>query len=450
MNKIIQICSSALLLLSVSAYAQDPAQSMGLNQGEFLSLDSAITIAIKNNHGIAIARNNTQIAANNARPGVSGLYPTLTVNGGATLNNNDSEIEFVTGETQNVDGAQSLGTNANVTLSYTVFDGLRNWNAYRQAQTLEDAALANQRLTVENTLVSVIAQYYEVARQTQNFEIAQEAITISLDRYNRAELRKELGAGVTLDLLNAEVDLNRDSVNFRSAGTRLLNAKRTLSVLMGLNPTTDFTVETEVEFSSLLTSEQFKSKALQQNAALIAARRNQRASDYAVSAATGQLFSPVISVSGGYGFNRQDSEAGFLVSNQATGWNVGVNLRWNLWDGQASQTRRDNARLQAENARSQVLNTEQQLAADIENAYTTYVNALYILRTEERNLETSKLNFERTRESFALGQVTNTTYREAQLNYLRSEAALLDATYVAKVAEVRLLQLSGILLDDNS
>ncbi|NVK03337.1 MAG: TolC family protein [Flavobacteriia bacterium] len=450
MNKIIQICSSALFLLSVSAYAQDPAESIGLNQGEFLSLDSAITIAIKNNHGIAIARNNTQIAANNARPGVSGLYPTLTVNGGATLNNNDSEIEFVTGETQNVDGAQSLGTNANVTLSYTVFDGLRNWNAYRQAQTLEDAAVANQRLTVENTLVSVIAQYYEVARQTQNFGIAQEAITISLDRYNRAELRKELGAGVTLDLLNAEVDLNRDSVNFRSAGTQLLNAKRTLSVLMGLNPTTDFTVETEVQFSSLLTAEQFKSKALQQNAALIAARRNQRASDYAVSAANGQLFSPVISVNGGYGFNRQDSEAGFLVSNQATGWNVGVNLRWNLWDGQASQTRRDNARLQAENARSQVLNTEQQLAADIENAYTTYVNALYILRTEERNLETSKLNFERTRESFALGQVTNTTYREAQLNYLRSEAALLNATYVAKVAEVRLLQLSGILLDDNS
>lgn len=450
MNKITQICSSLLLLIGTAGHAQDPVRELSLSNGEFLSLDSAISIAIENNHGIAIARNNTEIASNNARPGVSGLYPTLTANGGATLNNNDSEIEFVTGETQNVDDAQTVATNANITLSYTVFDGLRNWNSYRQAQSLEDAAIANQRLTIENTLVSVIAQYYEVARQTQNFEIAQEAIRISLDRYNRAELRKELGAGVTLDLLNAEVDLNRDSVSFRTASTQLLNAKRNLSVLMGLNPSTDFSVDTEVSFSTLLTQEQFKSKAINQNSALIAARRNQRASEFGASAANGQLWSPVVSVNGGYGFNRQDSEAGFLVSNQATGWNVGLNLRWNLWDGQASQTRRDNARLQAENARSQVQNTEQQLMADIDNAYTTYVNALYILRTEERNLETSKLNFERTKESFALGQVTNTTYREAQVNYLRSEAALLDATYVAKVAEVRLLQLSGILLDDKS
>lgn len=448
MNKITQIYSSLFLLLGCVINAQDPVQNLGLN-GDYLPLDSAVSIAIQNNYGIAIARNNSQIASNNARPGMSGLYPTLSVNGGATLNNNDSEIEFVTGETQNVDGAQTFGTNANVTLSYTIFDGLRNWNAYRQAQTLEDAALANERLQVENTLVSVIAQYYEVARQTQSFEIAEEAITISLDRYERAKLRKELGAGVTLDLLNAEVDLNRDSVSYRTASTQLLNAKRSLCVLMGIEPTTAFNVDTQVEFSTLLTQEQFKNKALAQNAALIAARRNQRASDFAVGAANGQLFSPVISLNGGYGFNRQESEAGFLVSNQATGWNVGVNLRWNLWDGQISQTRRDNARLQAENARNQVMNTEQQLMANIDNAYTTYVNALYILRTEERNLETSKLNFERTRESFALGQVTNTTYREAQLNYLRSEAALLNAKYVAKVSEVQLLQLSGILLDDN-
>ncbi len=433
MNKIILTCSS-LLLLTTFAQGQ-----------EYLSLDSAITRAVQENHGIAIARNNTSVASNNARPGLSGLYPTISAGGSATINSNDTEIEFVTGEVQNVEAAQTLSTGANITMSYVLFDGLRNWNSYRQAQTLEYASIAEQRLTIENTLLSVIAQYYEVARQSQNVQVAEQAIDISLERYERAELRKELGAGVSLDLLNAEVDLNRDSVNYRSALTALQNAKRNLTVLLATNPTTSFQVDTTVTYSTLLPLESFKEKALDQNASLVVARRNFEASDRAINIANGGYY-PTIALNGGYGFNRQDAEAGFLVSNQTNGWNAGVTLQWQLWNGQVRETQIDNARLRAENARRSVQNTEQQLLTDIENAYTTYVNALYVLRTEQRNVVTSRVNFQRTKESFSLGQVTNNTYREAQLNLIRSKAALLDAKYIAKVAEVRLLQLSGILL----
>lgn len=435
MNRITQICSS-FLLLSGSAFGQG-----------YMSLDSAVSRAIMENHGIVIARNNTEIASNNANPGMSGLLPTVTVNGGATLTSNDTEIEFVTGQNQNVTDAQTVSTNASITASYTLFDGLSNWNRYRQSQSLEDVAMANERLTVENTLVSVIAQYYEVARQTQNVEVALESIAISLDRYERSSARRELGGGVSLDLLNAEVDLNRDSVVYRTAFTQLQNAKRSLTALLALNPSTDFEVDTIVRFETLMTMEQFKTKALDQNAALIAARRNQVASDYALNAAQGGYL-PSLSLNGGYGFNRQDAEAGFLVSNQTNGWNVGLTLRYNLFNGNVTRTQTDNARLMAETAQRQVQSTEQQLMTDIENAYTIYVNALFILRTEERNVETSTLNFTRTKESYNLGQVTNTTFREAQLNLIRSKAALLDAKYTAKVAEVRLLQLAGLLLKE--
>ncbi|TNE30917.1 MAG: TolC family protein [Bacteroidetes bacterium] len=435
MNKSILICTS-LLLATYSSKAQ-----------EFVSLDSAVSRAIRENHGIVIARNNTEIASNNARPGVSGLYPTLSVGGNLNYTNNNTDQEFVTGQTQNVDGAQTVQSGANVTLSYTLFDGMRNWNSYRQAQTLEDASMANRRLTIENTVVNVISQYYEVARQEQNLNVAKEAIAISLDRYERARLRKELGAGVTLDLLNAEVDLNRDSVTYRTTYTNLQNAKRNLTTLLALEPRTNFSVDTIVNFSILQPMEVFKNTAMDQNAALIAARRNQRANEFAVGAARSG-YMPNLSVNGGYAYSRTDAEAGFLNYSQNLGWNAGLTLRWNLWDGQATQTRTDNAKLQVENSKRQTLNTEQQLMTDIENAYTTYVNALYVMRTEERNVATSQLNFDRTSESFSLGQVTNTTFREAQLNLIRSKAALLNARYTAKIAEIRLLQLSGNLIQD--
>lgn len=413
-----------------------------------MSLDSAVSRAIAQNHGIVIARNNSEIASNNARPAVNGLMPRITAGGNLNYTNNNSNQEFATGQTQEVDNAQSIASGANITLSYTIFDGLSNWNTYRQAQTLEDASIATQRLTVENTVLSVIGQYYEVARQSQNVNVAKQAIDISLDRYERAKLRKDLGAGVTLDLLNAEVDLNRDSVTYRTAHTQWLNAKRNLTVLLALDPTTNFEVDTTVEFSTLLPLEVFKTKAQDQNAALIVARRNERAASYGVSIARGD-YMPTISLNGGYAINRQDAEAGFLNYSQTNGWNAGVSLTWNLWDFRAREVRNDNAELQLANSVRQTANTEQQLQTDIENAYTTYVNALYVMRTEERNVETSQLNFDRTKESFSLGQVTNTTFREAQVNLIRSKAAFLDAKYLAKVAEVRLLQLSGTLVTDS-
>lgn len=436
MNKSILICTSLLALSSLS------------NAQTVVSLDSAVSRAISENHGIVIARNNQEMAANNARPGVSGLYPTLSVGGNLNYSNNNTDQEFVTGQSQNVDGAQTVQQGANITLSYTIFDGLNNWNSYRRAQTLEDASIATKRLTIETTVVNVISQYYEVARQTQNLKVAEEAIAISLDRYERAALRKELGAGVTLDLLNAEVDLNRDSVTYRTTHTELQNAKRNLTTLMALDPRTDFTVDTTVVFNVLEPINNFKTRAQEQNSSLVVARRNQQANQYALGAARSG-YMPRLSVSGGYGYNRTDAQAGFLNYSQTIGWNAGLTLSWNLWDGQATQTRTDNARLQIENSKRQTQNTEQQLMADIENAYTTYVNALYAMRTEERNVETSQLNFERTKESFQLGQVTNTTFREAQVNLIQSKAAFTNAQFIAKLAEIRLLQLSGTLIQDN-
>lgn len=424
------------------------ASQAGMAQ-ETLSLDSAVTRTIRENHGIAIARNNAEMARNNARPGVNGLLPTLSVGGNVNYTKNNTDQEFVTGQTQNVDGAQTVQSGANVTLSYNLFDGFSNWNSFQSAQSLEDAAIANKRLIIENTVVGVIGQYYDVARQSLNLEVSQEAVAISNERYQRAKLQKELGSGVTLNLLNAEVDLNRDSVSLRTALAELENAKRLLTTTMAEEPNTLFSVNTDVAFSTLRPLEDFKALALNQNSALVAARRNERASSLAWSATKGGYL-PKVSLNGGYSYGRTDAEAGFLKYSQNLGWNAGVSLKWNLWDGQMTQTRVDNAKLQFENASRQVLNAEQQLKADIENAYTTYVNALYVVRTEERNVVTTQLNFTRTKESFVLGQVTNTTFREAQLNLMRTKAALNNAKFLAKLAEIRLFQLSGTLINDKN
>jgi outer membrane protein TolC len=90
--------------------------------------------------------------------------------------------------------------------------------------------------------------------------------------------------------------------------------------------------------------------------------------------------------------------------------------------------------------------TLQQLDRDLNNSWTTYQTALFILDAQKKNLETSMRNFDRTVEQNRLGQVTSIEFRLAQVNLLNAELIYNEAKYSAKNAELALLQLSGNLL----
>jgi outer membrane protein TolC len=71
------------------------------------------------------------------------------------------------------------------------------------------------------------------------------------------------------------------------------------------------------------------------------------------------------------------------------------------------------------------------------------------MQKEERNVRTNKLNFARTQELFNLGQRNGTEFREAQLNLVQSESNYSNARYLAKIAEVELIRIAGMLLGEN-
>jgi outer membrane protein TolC len=85
---------------------------------------------------------------------------------------------------------------------------------------------------------------------------------------------------------------------------------------------------------------------------------------------------------------------------------------------------------------------------EITDAHETYRNARFVLQLEKRNLSAAELNFKRTEELFHLGQVTNTQFREAQLNLIRALSTISNAKYTAKLNELELLRLSGMLIEE--
>jgi len=137
----------------------------------------------------------------------------------------------------------------------------------------------------------------------------------------------------------------------------------------------------------------------------------------------------------------------FLTYAQNTGFNGGVSLRWNLFEAQRRDTRVQNAKLNVDSQNELLRQAQNDFLTNITNAYNTYVNSLYVVNMQKRNVVTNELNFERTQELFSYGQITNVQFRDAQLNLFQAKATYNNARFLAKIAEINLIQLSGKLLE---
>ena len=155
-------------------------------------------------------------------------------------------------------------------------------------------------------------------------------------------------------------------------------------------------------------------------------------------------------LSGSYGWNESISPASAFFggsTRQTTGWQGGLSLRWNLFDGGTSITQFKNAKIAKDNQELLKQQIELEVERDIANALGNYENLVDVFEIQEQNVITNKNNFERSKERFNLGQITSIEFRQAQINLINAQTNKNLAKYEAKFAELQLLQQIGQLLN---
>ena len=414
-----------------------------------LTTQEAVALALEYNYGIKIAKNSVEIADNNANILNAGFLPRVTGNGGATYNLDNTDAEFSNGNSTSLNGAESSRYNASVNLNYTLFDGLGRQYNYKRLKEEQQLSELEARETIENTMLQLFTVYYNVAQLSENTSALQQTLNISKERLIRAEYQFNYGQSTKLGVLNAQVDINNDSINVINAYQRLINSKRDLNVVLGNSVPSIFEVDTLITFVLQLNKQDLLEKVKANNVTLLQLEKNLLISKYNLKTWKSDYL-PSLGLTGSYGWNKNDNNAAsFLAVSKSTGLSAGINLTWNLFDGGSTITRVKNAKIDLENRQLQ----KEQIVIDVErdfnNAWDDYQNKLTIFNVQEKNILTSKNNFERTQEKFRLGQVTSIEFRQAQLNLLNAELSRNQAKYEAKIAELFVLQLSGELLNVN-
>ena len=442
MNKRLTLALSSLLLISSAVIAQESSEI----PGGVVTLQKAISIAIENNHNITIATNNVEINSNNATIGNAGLLPSVTASGSYSGSVADAEIRFPGQATQSIDGATSNSLAGSLSASYLLFDGFGNYYRFQSLKSLEEQAGVQARLQIEGTLLQVISLYLGVITQKQNVNISEEAIARSLDRFSRVSKRFELGNATRLDVLSAQVDLNADSVSFIQAENQLFKAKRNLLIELGAEPDVDIQVSEEIELNNSLLLEELMSASIQNNASVVLSKLSAENAILGLKEFRAGRF-PKINLSGSYDYFRSESDAAQFEFQKSTGFSGGISVSLNLFNGFRQETQIQNAQVQLKNNQEALFLAQKSLKRDVLNIYEDYETNHYLLIKEETNLETALLNFERSLHLFELGQITNTQFREAQLNVSRVQLNMLRLKVQAKLSEVSLYQLSGQLIN---
>ena len=414
---------------------------------EKLTKIEAVKSALDNNYGIKIADNNLKIAKNNKGLLNTNYLPTLTGNAGATFNSDNTDAVFSNGTNTSLNSAKSSRYNSSVSLNYTLFDGLSRHYNYKQLVEKYNLTELQARETIELTILQLFTVYYNVAQLTENVSLLKQNLKISKDRLKRVQYQFEFGQNTKLSVLNAEVDVNNDSINFLNTNQLLLNAKHDLYVVMGKNESPEFSVETQVSFLNMENKDDLFAQLKSKNVNLLQNNRAIKISDFQLKAnQSGYL--PTIGLTSTYGWTKSNNNsASFLQKSTNLGLSNGFNLKWDLFNGGKTNTLVKNAKINYETQQYLKQQAELKIFNEFYKAWDDYHTKLFVFQTQEKNVQTNSLNFKRTEEQYQLGQVNSIEFRQAQLNLLNAQSNLNKTKYDAKNAELILLQLTGNLLN---
>ena len=420
------------------------------NAQENLSVSDAVKLTLENNLDIKITENQNEIFKNNASFLNSGYLPKLSTSAGFNKSKQNVEIETPSNLSGKLDNMKSENSFSNISLEYVLFDNNGRKFNYKKSKELSSRSELEVREVIENTLIQLYSIFYEVCRLNEEKEIIKSSLEISKSRLERNKTKFEFGQSTKLELLNAEVDVNTDSIRYLNAIKNLSNAKRDLNLVMNVDLDSDYILDQSVVYNSEENITSFYNNAAENNTKLKIYDKSVEISGYELKSIR-STYLPTVGLIGSYDWNESvnDNPYAFFNKNIYDGISGGVNLRWDVFSSGKRVTANKNAKVMLENSKIEKEKAYLMFQKELNNSHDTYKNNLFILEVQEQSLNTSNNNFLRNLEKYEIGLVSSIEFRNAQLNLLNAKLSRNKARYDAKLSELYFLKTSGVIIDSS-
>lgn len=418
-------------------------------QQKILTLDEAVSVALANNYGILLARNEAGVSALDADYVNWAFAPRLNATLGTVWNNNNQRQEFSDGTVRQQDAVKSNNLVGQVALNWTLFDGLKMF--VTRDKTLEIARTGELLVKeqVVNTVAEVRTVYYNIVRQKQQLKAIEEQMSVSEERVKVADRKLSTGLGSKPELLQAKVDLNAQKASQLQQQTLIAQLKEQLNQLCGMRLPAEFDVVEEIPIDRNLNLGQIEQNLASTNPSLLLAERYIGIAQLTLRENEASRY-PTLDFNAAYNASRNNNQSVVnpfqpLISG-SNGFNYGFTATIPIFNNRLVHRNIEQSRIAIEGLQLTLEDQKLDISTSLRNAFRDYEYEQQALQLEEENIGLAKENVTIALERFRQGVSTYLELREAQKSLEDAYNRLIAARYNAKVAETEVLRLKGDLV----
>ncbi len=333
---------------------------------------------------------------------------------------------------------------ATLKASIPIFDGFSSMKMLSASALEKEAATAQLDFAQFQLRQEVRLAFFRALAASELQNVAQQNVTTLEDHLKQVDNQKKGGVATSYDLLRVQVQLSEARADAIDAEDNVIIARKKLTQLMGQE------VDQRNLMGQLPVPETQKVKDLKWEAT-VKDRKDLQAMNYQAQAAAKEhdaastWLVPSIYLGGQYGFYESqivDSSV-HNTGNYKNAYNVGVYMRWNLFDGGVSLAKAKEAAFRQVESERAVQSAQLQVPTDFEYWKRRFLSNSDHYTSKKFDIDRSKESVRLAKEEQRAGTRTSTETLDAELDLFRARAGVVNALLNSAEAKIRLEQALG-------
>lgn len=418
-----------LLLFSLLLVSLSPA-AIGQEKTEFLSLQNAIEAVTSNNSTLQSSEIDEAIAQEKFKQTNAGFLPQVNFSYAALSTNNPLNVfgfklqqRTVTAADFNPDKLNHPSGTPDFATKIEMLQPLINMDAVYMKKgamvQMESFQLKTKR-TKEYLTFETQKAYYQLQLAHQAVSVLEEALSTVKSFYDFTNNRFDQGLVQKSDLLNVEVQSLDVESQLHEAKSNVANASDYLSVLMD-RPTG--TVYTTVEITEERTEEKMEPAISQNRSDFLALEKAMDATGLVMKSLK-MKYLPRLNAFGSYQWNDKK----FAAFN-ANSYLAGIQLTWNLFDGNNIKRQVNSMQLEKDKLRVQLQSMQKEDQMLLDKSYRDLSNALFKIKQQKAAVSQADESLRILQNRYQEGLVNTTDILSAQTQLSKQKLMLAQAIF---------------------
>jgi outer membrane protein TolC len=416
-----------------------------------LTMETAITTALKNNPDIRMARTLIKKAEASVKKTDAVFWPRVTAFSELSAGDAPSAYLFKTIDQRELPRDIDFnhpGSFTNTEVGIMAGINLYNGGKNRLEKQLAETKLADQTalaLQTENDRIAAVIQMFFTALKAREYTvIARTSVQTVEEQLDMMTVRFRGGSVLKSDILSLKVRLAEAQKNLVESTNTFSTTLTALATLLGYTPGHSFSLDPNPDTTCVVTFpesiDQAYALALETRPELHRAKQQIDMARTAVSlAASG--YRPRVDLQARWYMDSDD----FSYNTSQDNYTASLNLAWNLFDGFATRAQIAEARHELERALEARQKIQMQIYQDVTQAYLAHENAQQRLNVARSSVVMANESLDIVKKRYDGGAEPITRYLEAELDRTRAGINKAAAFYDGKTAKIEIARAIGTL-----